>query len=222
VIKLRFERAYYDNLGYSEREKIVKRNFSEVIGWASQLSGFNLLAGKGKRALDVGCAYGYACEILHSIGYETYGIDVSKWGARTAKANSDGQVLICDAETLFPFKKRTFDLITCFDVLEHLNYPVLVMQNMLELCKGVMICTTPNRYVEKPARRALRDFDKTHINVKSPYEWQTILKKKLDYAYLKVETFFDLTVKFGARFLFRSFRVPNLGLTIRIIVKTKF
>lgn len=216
---MQFERAYYDELGYCQREKLVKRNFLEVINWASQLSGLGLLFGKGKRALDVGCAYGYACEILESIGYETYGIDVSKWGARKAKGNSNGQFLICDAETEFPFKTETFDLITCFDVLEHLNYPVEVLQNMFELCRGVMVCTTPNIYVEKPARKTLRDFDKTHINVKSPREWQTILKKKLDYTFLKVETFCDLNLKFGAISFFRSFRLPNLGLTTRIIAK---
>lgn len=217
---MQFERSYYTNLAYSRRKKLLKRNFLEVIDWASKLSGFNLLNGKGKRALDVGCAYGYACEILKGNGYETYGIDISRWGAKKAKDNINGQFLICDAETRFPFKTKTFNLITCLDVLEHLDYPVLVLQNMLELCRGVLICTTPNRYVEKPIRTALRDFDKTHKNVKTPLEWKSIIEKRLGHTSFKVETFYDLTLKLGAKFFFRSFKLPNLGLTTRIVVKT--
>jgi hypothetical protein len=35
-----------------------------------------------------------------------------------------------------------------------------------------------------------------------------------------VETFFDLTAKLAnRRILFRSFKVPNLGLTVRILVR---
>ena len=198
----------------------MRRHFLEVIGWASTLSGVDLYSGKGKRALDVGCAYGYAFSLLQGLGYESYGVDLSKWGAKRAKDNVEGQFLICDAQARLPFRKKAFDLVTCFDVLEHLYFPEHALKNMFETCRGVMVCTTPNKFVEKPIRKAMQDFDETHINVKFPNDWQEILKKTLDFTLLKVETFYDLLARFGNRQLFfKSIKVPHFGLTIRILVK---
>jgi 2-polyprenyl-3-methyl-5-hydroxy-6-metoxy-1,4-benzoquinol methylase len=217
---LEYEEGYFSGRDYVGNESFVKRNVAEVIKWASRVSGENYSAGKGKRALDVGCAYGYAAQVLTGFGYDTCGVDVSRWGIQDAKANSGGNVLVCDAQTSLPFTAESFDLVTCFDVLEHLKFPEKALQNMLECCRGSLVCTTPNRRVEKPARRLMRDFDETHINVKSPVEWGKSLKSIAQEGLVKVETFLDLTAKKADKvLLFRSLKVPVLELTVRILVK---
>jgi 2-polyprenyl-3-methyl-5-hydroxy-6-metoxy-1,4-benzoquinol methylase len=217
---LQFERDYFSDRGYKFKRRLVERNVLEVLKWASNLSRCNLFNGNDKKALDVGCAYGYASNVMQALGYETYGVDVSKWSVMNAKRDSGGQFLLCDAQINFPFRMTTFDLITCFDVLEHLQVPEIALRNMFRICGGVLICTTPNKFVEKPIRKIVWDFDKTHINVKFPSEWEKFAKRTLDFSLLKVETFYDLTIKLGDRlFFFKSFKVPNLGLTARMLVK---
>ena len=217
---LQFEKDYFSGRGYKNKEKIVKLNVLEVVKWASRVVGADFSRGRGKRALDVGCAYGYASDVLGSFGYETCGIDVSKWGVNQAKSNSLGDFIVCDAQTSLPFKAGSFDLVTCFDVLEHLQLPERTIRNMFESCSDALICTTPNRTVEKPVRRIMRDFDETHISVKSPSEWENCIKDMTNPKLVKVEAFFDVTAKLAnTRVLFKSVKVPNLGLTVRILVR---
>jgi SAM-dependent methyltransferase len=218
-LSLQFEKDYFFGRDYRRKEKLVKRNVSEVIKWASNVSGVDFSLGRGKKALDVGCAYGYASDVLANFGYETCSADVSRWGVRQAKARAGGGVLVCDAQTMLPFRTECFDLVTCFDVLEHLKSPEKAIRNMLESCRGSLICTTPNRRVEKPVRRITRDFDETHVNVKSPAEWEKCLKDDVSYRLVKVETFVDVTAKLNSSVLFKSFRVPVLGLTVRMLVR---
>jgi 2-polyprenyl-3-methyl-5-hydroxy-6-metoxy-1,4-benzoquinol methylase len=216
---LTFEQDYFSSRKYSLKEEHVKRHVLEVIRWAGKIANCNLLNGEGKRALDVGCAYGYTSKILTELGYETFGVDISKWGINQAKNLSRGQFLVCDAQTKMPFKNATFDLITCFDVLEHLPYPEKALLSMSNACKNTIVCTTPNKKVEKIVRKLMRDYDETHINVKSPSEWQKFIDGNLEYSLLKVQTFYDLVMKSGAKLFFKSFSIPNYGLTVRIIVK---
>jgi 2-polyprenyl-3-methyl-5-hydroxy-6-metoxy-1,4-benzoquinol methylase len=217
---LQYEKDYFSGRGYTGKEKLVKRNVLEVVRWASRVAGADFSRGEGKRALDVGCAYGYTSDVLASFGYETCGVDVSKWGVRQAKRDSHGDFMVCDAQTSLPFKAGSFDLVTCFDVLEHLPFPERAIRSMLESCNDALICTTPNKTVEKPVRRIMRDFDETHINVKSPSEWEKVIQDVANPRMVKVEAFFDVTAKLAnTSVLFKSVKVPNLGLTVRILVR---
>jgi SAM-dependent methyltransferase len=218
--RLQFEKNYFSGRKYWSKETLVKRNVLEVITWASRVSGKEFLQGNGKKALDVGCAYGFASTVLASLGYETFGVDVSRWGVRQAKAVSDGSFVVCDAQALLPFKGESFDLVTCFDVLEHLQFPEMAIRNMLESSRGALICTTPNRHVEKPVRKIMRDFDETHVSVKSPSEWEKSLRDVVGREVVNVETFFDVTAKLAnTRVLFKSVKLPRFGLTVRILVR---
>jgi hypothetical protein len=182
--RLQFEKNYFSGRKYWSKETLVKRNVLEVITWASRVSGKEFLQGNGKKALDVGCAYGFASTVLASLGGES------------------------------------FDLVTCFDVLEHLQFPEMAIRNMLESSRGALICTTPNRHVEKPVRKIMRDFDETHVSVKSPSEWEKSLRDVVGREVVNVETFFDVTAKLAnTRVLFKSVKLPRFGLTVRILVR---
>jgi 2-polyprenyl-3-methyl-5-hydroxy-6-metoxy-1,4-benzoquinol methylase len=193
---------------YSQRDELVRRYVLEIIKWGSKVSRRNLLSGLGKTALDVGCAYGYSTNLLESLGYKTYGVDISRHAIQKAKTNCAGKFIICDAQINLPFKKETFDLITCFDVLEHLEHPLKAIKNMINSCKGVLICTTPNKAVEKPIRKILRDYDKTHISVKFPSEWKRYLRENFPDKFVKVDVFYNLTLKVANRLLlFKSLKI---------------
>ncbi len=215
---MQFEKDYFDNRCYTLKEKIVKRHILEVVRWASKASDGNLLDGTGKRVLDVGCAYGYAASVLETLGYEVYSIDISRWGVKQAKNNNpNSDFLVCDSQGALPFAAEAFDLVTCFDVLEHLQFPEKAIQSMLEVCRGSMVCTTPSK-VEKPVRKLIGDYDETHINVRSPSQWKRTIKQNGNCKLVCVETFYDVSAQLDGLFFYKSFRVPALGLTVRILV----
>jgi 2-polyprenyl-3-methyl-5-hydroxy-6-metoxy-1,4-benzoquinol methylase len=220
---LQFEKGYFKGFQYSQRERLIKRHVLEVLRWGSSISDFNLLNGYGKRALDIGCAYGYAVDILRSLGYDSYGIDVSKYSIEQAKKKiSPADFAVCDVQKGLPFKNRVFDLITCFEVLEHLTDPIRSIQNMYGSCRNTMVCTTPNKVVEKPIKKILRDFDKTHINVRTPQEWEKCLYENLQCSAVKVESFFDVNLRVKDKLLFfKSLKVPCFGLDIRILIENQ-
>lgn len=216
---MQFDEEYFRNLKYSQKKRVIKRHVLESLKWGSRASNSNLLNGQGKTALDVGCAYGYAVEILETLGYDAYGVDISKYSLRKAKEFSSTDFIVCDVQKGLPFKKNAFDLVTCFGVIEHLTYPLWAIKNMFTSCKGMIVCTTPNRIVEKPVKKIIRDFDKTHINVKTQKEWERHINN-LDCSFFKVEPVLDASLRVKDKLLFfKSFKIPYFGLDLRILIK---
>ena len=62
--EMTFEQDYFENRKYPLKEKLVRRHVLAVLQWASKAGGDNLLKGEGRRALDVGSAYGYTSNVL--------------------------------------------------------------------------------------------------------------------------------------------------------------
>ena len=214
----KFGEEYFAYLKYSKREKAIKSHLLELLKWGSKNSGLNLLDGSGKSALDVGCAFGYGVSLLESLGYETIGVDVSRFGVRQAKKMmTANEFVVCDVQRNLPFKKK-FDLVICLEVLEHLQDPLKALQNMYDVCEGIILCTTPNKTVEKIVRRMLRDFDETHINTKAPNEWKNLISSIFKDSFVKVECFVDTTFSIASKCFFRSFKLP-LGIDTRILIK---
>jgi ubiquinone/menaquinone biosynthesis C-methylase UbiE len=213
---LTFEENYFKNRQYTHKEQLVKRHVLEVLRWASKASNVDLLNGQGKRALDVGCATGYTSSVLSDLCYETYGVDISNWGTRQAKRLNDSQFVVCDAQDYFPFPPEAFDLITCFDVLEHLSSPEKALLGMFAASKGTLVCTTPNKKVEKNIRKFTGDYDETHISVKSVAEWKKTVASLMGKS--RVNAYFDCPVRLCGKLFFKSIRIPTYGLTVRIVV----
>jgi SAM-dependent methyltransferase len=71
----------------------------------------------GARALDAGCGSGRTLdELAHYASVS--GVDLSEKAVAAARARGHDDVRVGALERL-PFPARTFDLITCLDVLEH-------------------------------------------------------------------------------------------------------
>ncbi len=218
---MRYEKEYFEKAEYSQRGQLIMKHVAEVLRWGSKTSHINLLDGHGKTALDVGCAYGYGVAVLKTLGYDSCGVDISKHSVGQAKkANPDVDFAVCDVQGGFPFDEDAFDVVTCFEVLEHLPNPLRAIKNMLGSCRQVMVCTTPNRAVEKPIKRIVRDFDRTHISVKTPQEWKRDLSKMVQNGEVRVESFLDSTLRVSDKLLFfKSFKIPYLGLDTRVLVR---
>jgi SAM-dependent methyltransferase len=95
--------------------------------------------------LDLGCGSGSFLEFMKSESWKLFGIEMSAEGARAAERRSGAQVFVGDILDA-PFSVESFDVITCFDVLEHLYDPRRVMSRISEWLKpgGMFYVLVPN------------------------------------------------------------------------------
>jgi len=174
----KYDQEYFESPSYqySQRKKEVAANFLRDFSYVST-NYVDIRDGKGKISLDVGCAYGYILRVLQKFGYKTFGTDVSMHALKIAGkiAGKDSVLILHDAKKPFPFKMN-FDLLTCFEVLEHLKEPELAIKNCFEALKpkGVFLASTPNK---RTPLAHFFDKDYTHLSLKYPWQWRKALKK---------------------------------------------
>jgi SAM-dependent methyltransferase len=95
--------------------------------------------------LDLGCSSGSFLEFMRSESWTLYGVEMSRDEARTAEQRSKAQVFEGDIlDATFP--PECLDVITCFDVLEHVYEPRRVLAKVAEWLKpgGVFYVLVPN------------------------------------------------------------------------------
>lgn len=100
---------------------------------------------QGGRLLDLGCSSGAFLESLRGQGWELHGIEMSEAVAKRAESRSGAQVFVGDILDA-PFAAGTFDVVTCFDVLEHVYQPREVLRKVVEWLKpgGIYYVLVPN------------------------------------------------------------------------------
>lgn len=96
-----------------------------------------------KKILDIGCGNGYCLTALKETGAQCVGAELSK---KWAKFTSERTGLPVHNEPLESFPEKDFDIITLFDVIEHVEEPipfVLAAKKLLKP-KGRILFYTPN------------------------------------------------------------------------------
>ena len=170
----------YDYFGeyyapYSDfTNKAFRRNLNWFKGIFHAINKFtDVQEGKGKTAIEFGCAHGAASRVLYDLGYKIIATDISNYAiSRAEKLSPQIPFLRHDIQKPLPSQAGKRDLVICLDVIEHLENPAKAIKNMYELIKpnGLVICSTPNDYPE--TRKVF-----THINVKKPQQWRRLFHK---------------------------------------------
>jgi 2-polyprenyl-6-hydroxyphenyl methylase/3-demethylubiquinone-9 3-methyltransferase len=100
------------------------------------------------KVLDVGCGGGIACEPLARLGAKVTGIDASEAAIDVAKDHATAQGLEIDylCSDLKDIN-QTFDLITCLEVVEHVDDLPIFLSNLATRLnsKGLLVLSTINR-----------------------------------------------------------------------------
>ena len=124
--------------GYFPEE--IVREHEARYRWAARYAG-------GKTVLDVGCGTAYGCSLLARCGARRVtGVDLSFPALEHGKqSGTDG--LVCANILQLPFASSTFEVITCFEVIEHVAEQHALLREMTRLldASGVMVLSTPNR-----------------------------------------------------------------------------
>ena len=133
------------------------------------------------RLLDAGCGQGYFLDYANKY-YETYGIDVSFYGIKQAKHISPTSCFQIGAVNNLGYQHQFFDIITGFDILEHLDDPNEALREFHRVLKqdGILALTVPNidsigKTWKKNEWFGYRD--KTHQNLLTNEEWIAILNR---------------------------------------------
>lgn len=103
----------------------------------------------GKRALDVGCGAGLLTEPLSRLGAEVTGLDASPEAIAVARAHAEagGLSIRYTAGEIAALPDSGFDIITCLEVLEHVEQPGVFIAELARRLSptGLIILSTPNR-----------------------------------------------------------------------------
>ena len=138
------------------------------MGKARRLAAFSVIDSiqhKGS-LLDIGCGRGEVLEYARDKGFSAYGVDV-------VPGLFGNDVGFGEAHDL-PFPDNEFDVVTCFDVLEHL-LPDDTVDALSEIArvsrKSVILCIA-----NYPSQCNGNDL---HINIRPYKEWDELIKKHI-------------------------------------------
>jgi 2-polyprenyl-3-methyl-5-hydroxy-6-metoxy-1,4-benzoquinol methylase len=129
------------------------------------------------RSLDAGCGHGAIVYELAARGFAAHGFDLSSFVVEEAQRANPAMAERFAVGGLpdVPFE-GSFDLVTCLEVLEHLDDPAVALRSLAGRLRagGRLIATTPNLCPRIPWRDA-RSADPTHVNVQEPAWWRETL-----------------------------------------------
>jgi 2-polyprenyl-3-methyl-5-hydroxy-6-metoxy-1,4-benzoquinol methylase len=96
---------------------------------------------QGGSILDIGCSSGSFLSTLPKDAWQLHGIEMESSTAERARLNTGAEVFVGEALDA-PFPPESFDVVTCFDVLEHVYDPKRFLAKVLEwLRPGGIFCT---------------------------------------------------------------------------------
>ncbi|TET42815.1 MAG: class I SAM-dependent methyltransferase [Dehalococcoidia bacterium] len=121
----------------------------------------------GTTLLDIGCGEGFFLFNASKAGYTTKGIEISQDAAEYAGREFGLDVEAKPFEEL-QFPDNYFDVVTLWQVLEHVPYPLIVLKEVHRILKpeGLLATSTPDieSILAKILRRKWWNLRRLHIN----------------------------------------------------------
>ncbi len=150
--------------------------------WASGLA-------EGRRVLDAGCGVGYGTRLMRAAGAtEVVGIDLAHAVIEAAAGDAPSGVsfLAADVHNL-PFPDASFDLVVCFEVIEHVARPEDALTEFARVLgpDGSLLVSSPNPDAYVPGNphhvrefradelRAMLASQFAHVELRRQHNWVT-------------------------------------------------
>jgi SAM-dependent methyltransferase len=96
-----------------------------------------------KTVLDYGSGRGETLQIFGNAGFQTFGADVDPECVRLS-AQFGKSVILNTADPVAQFGKKSFDVVTCFHVLEHVDFPKKTLGELGRIARSYVVLAVPN------------------------------------------------------------------------------
>lgn len=150
---------------YSKFKERIDLNYTEKLRFLEDKV-------DGRKLLDVGCGCGFFLSVAKREKWDAVGVDISQPAIEYAK-NVLGLNVFLSTVPEAHFPDNYFDLITMWDVLEHLDEPFELMSELRRILKlnGFLVIETPN------AKSLIHLI--THLTYKLSLGWLTYFVKRI-------------------------------------------
>jgi 2-polyprenyl-3-methyl-5-hydroxy-6-metoxy-1,4-benzoquinol methylase len=132
------ERFIPDQMG----EGVVAAEHLGRYWWAAQFA-------EGRRVLDAGCGIGYGANMLAAAGAaEVTGVDIAEPVIEAAREGAASGVVLKTGDVAnLDFPADSFELVVCFEVIEHVDDTDAVLDELARVLApgGVLLISSPNR-----------------------------------------------------------------------------
>jgi SAM-dependent methyltransferase len=98
-----------------------------MVGFRQRLAQIGRYIERPGRLLDYGCAVGLFVKAAVEAGWSARGYERSSWAASYGRSQFGLDITVADG-TVDPFGPNSFDVVTLWDVLEHLEQPRRVLE----------------------------------------------------------------------------------------------
>jgi 2-polyprenyl-3-methyl-5-hydroxy-6-metoxy-1,4-benzoquinol methylase len=182
-----------DYSGYFEKEIEEKDHFWWNKAHKKMYDDFHRRFIKNKKGtlLDVGCGLGYFVKKISSIpDWQVFGYEISKPAVNYAKNNLGLKNIFCGRVEDSGFPQKYFNIITLWDVIEHIPdpRPLLIYLKTILRDDGILFIHTPNIQVQLPKAKVKKLLfgekegghyleAKDHINICSAKTITVLLKQ---------------------------------------------
>jgi 2-polyprenyl-3-methyl-5-hydroxy-6-metoxy-1,4-benzoquinol methylase len=145
VLQERYGAGYF----HGENSGFTRDGYGQThASWVHWMPFVASEVGVGGRWLDLGCAYGFLVEEARAAGFRAVGLDGSHFAVAQARAHAPeaaGRLLAGHAEHL-PFADASFDVVSAFDLLEHVPDPESVLREAARVLRpgGLFLAATPD------------------------------------------------------------------------------
>lgn len=180
-------------------ENHYNRYSREFTSWHIKHAGGIISKVKCTSVLDVGCGVGNIVKGFMKNKVDVRGIDISNYAIDNCSKEIHKLVSCADIRKIDTLPKTKFDLVTCYNVLEHVSDPDVVIYNISNLASKWIHITVRDIRCLYP--EDIQMFDPTLITGRSIKWWIEEFEKEgfdlvfdLDYTWLIFEPRFALMV----------------------------
>jgi 2-polyprenyl-3-methyl-5-hydroxy-6-metoxy-1,4-benzoquinol methylase len=169
-----------------DEERVVPWGDPGLFAWHQARYEFAAPFVQGLRVLDVGCGEGYGAALLSQHAHDVVAIDYSpaviEHASKTYQT-ANLRFTVADA-TRLDASLGIFDVVTCFEVIEHLEDPngfLAVIAHTLSP-NGWLFLSTPNGLVDRLFDVVRGESYEYHVNVLTPMELCRSVKRQFQRA----------------------------------------
>jgi ubiquinone/menaquinone biosynthesis C-methylase UbiE len=173
--KVKGYEAYYQTK-YRRADALEKELLEELL---NQFSGVH-------KVLEVGCGTGHFTKWMESLGFESYGLDISHLMLQEARKHWTSRRLIQGESRFLPFKPCSFDIVAFITCLEYMPSVETVLQEAARVARKGLVIGLMNKWSPTTMRRIVQA--KSGPN---PFYRNTRFYSILDMKRILNETFHD-------------------------------